>query len=284
MSLFTVGMQGDELRNQLNSALPTSTLKGKKLAIIGDSISVSTWASTCANELQLGSVLNMAQASARHDDTDGGTTTNINMLTYGSVSADNTLSNQARALIRDSFTNGAAITWTHPITGNVTSYSSGLGTGLGNSKPDAILILLGQNGGQGALSDADFNTVIGQTYQALTRENQYSSIRWAVESLMINIPLANIFIASNYQGANLGYTTGKIRADASKRMANYMNCHYINTFEELGVNIPFEANLAPGRYLYDGIHPGNGVNSTYSGITLLGKYFANEMKKKYISR
>lgn len=284
MSLIDEGMLGGTFRNALNSTLPTASLSGKKMAILGDSIDVSTWQSVAISELGLSSVVNVAQAGARHNDNEGGTTTEVNLSTYGSVSKDNVLSNQVRRLVQDSFTLSAQINWTHPVTGFVTSIDVGKGTGLGNLSPDIIIIKLGQNGGQGALTDSDFNTVIGQAYSALDRLNQYSSMRWAIETLQIVFPNVPIFIASNYQGATLGFSTGKIRSDISQRMANYMNAIYINTFEEIGINVNFEVNGSAGRYLYDGVHPGNGVNSSRNGITLLGKFFADRIKRYYISR
>lgn len=284
MTLIAQGMQGDALRNALNSALPSITMNAKKLAILGDSIDVTTWQQTAIDELLLASVINMAAAGARHNDNEAGTTAAINMQTYSSVSADNVLANQVRALVRDSTTLGAQVTWTHPVSGFVTAIDTAKGTGLGNTPPDAIIIKLGQNGGQGALTDSDFNTVIGQAYSALDRLNQFSSMRWAIETLQICFPLVPIFIASNYQSATLGFASGKIRSDISERMAKYMNCIYINTFEQLGINLNFEVNGGAGRYLYDGTHPGDGVTSTYNGKILLGKFFARRIKQYYQPR
>lgn len=288
MTLITQGMLGASYRNELNAALPSVTTNGKKLAIIGDSIDVSTWQQYCIDELNLASVINTAAAGARHNDNEGGTTTADNLATYASVSKDNVLANQVRRLVQDSFASGQTITWTHPVSGYVTSISSGLGTGLGLTPPDLIIIKMGQNGGQGALTDSDFNTVIGQAYSALDRLNQFSSMRWAIETLQICFPLAPIFIASNYQSASLGFASGKIRSDISERMAKYMNCIYINTFEQLGVNVNFEVNGSAGRYLYDGTHPGDGSGgpsvTTYNGKALLGKFFARRIKQYYQSR
>lgn len=278
------GQSGSTFRTTFNSlvdAVGTVSLTNKKLAILGDSQDVSTWESTATSVLLLGSVINMATAGARHNDNEAGTT-EINMLTYGSVTADNTLSNQVRALIRDSFALGQQITWTHPVTGTVTTIDTGKGVGLGNTAPDLIYIKFGQNGSGGVLSDSDFNTVIAQGYGSLDRLNQFSSMRWAIETLSIVFPTVPIFIATPIQSTST-FATMKARADQDIRMAKFMNCPVINIFEECGIVAKFEKNPT-GRYTYDGIHPGNGVNSVYDGRVLMGRFIAQRIKMYYISR
>jgi len=284
------GQSGETLRTSFNlmvDAVESISLSGKKLAIIGDSHDVSTWQSTAISVLNLGSVINVAASGARHNDNEGGTT-QVNIATYPSVSVDNTLSNQVRRLIQDSFTLGDTITWTHPITGTVTTIDISKGAGLGNTPPDVIIILLGQNGGQGALTDSDFNTVIGQSYSALDRLNQFSSMRWAIETLSIVFPTVPIFVASTYQNPVLTYATGKIRADIAKRMAEYMNAIYIDAFAKSGIQEKFEQSGGHGRYLYDGNHlgwPGGGASEAdYDGRILVGRFYAEEIRRGYISR
>jgi hypothetical protein len=283
------GMEGDDFQasfNALVDAVGSVSLTGLKLATMGDSQDVSSWVPFAVDILNLSpTVKEAATAGARYNDV---ALTAVNLLTYPSVNNDNCLSNQVRNIIRDSFTLGAQITWTHPVTGYVTTISTSGGTvvGLGNPAPDIFYIKFGQNGGDPALTDGDFNTVIAQTYGDLDRLNQFSSLRWAIETLSIVFPHATIFVCTPYQSTN-SYAQLKSVTDQAIRMAKYMNCPVINMFEELGMSQKFEKSPL-GRYTYDGVHPGfpgsPGQAALQDGRQLMARFIAQRMKMYFVSR
>ncbi len=278
MSTFTYGMQGEAFNaalNELDNTLRANVLEGKKLAILGDSQDVNTWQATAISTLLLDSVINVAKSGARHNDLAG---TAVNLTTYGDVSDDNCLSNQVRRLVQDSFALGAQITWTHPITGYVTTIDIGKGVGLGLTPPDLIYIKMGENGAQGALSDADFATAIATTYGSLDRLNQFTALQWAIDTLNIVFPTVPVFIVTPINSIST-YATMRIRADLSIRMAKYKSCPVINVFDEMGMNRDLENASGDGQYTTDGIHP-----YTDAGKQLMGRFISNELKNKYISR
>jgi hypothetical protein len=286
--VITTGMEGAALKDAINGRLNNSTMQGLKMANLGDSQDVSTWWSTVASDLGITSTLGLATAGARHNDNEGGTTV-VNVTTYGSVTVDNTLSNQVRALVRDSFTNGAQVTWTHPMTSEVVTLPTAApsGTGLGNTKPDIITIKFGQNGGEAGQADAVFDSVIAQNYLDLTRTNQYSSMRWAFETIRLNFPLAHVFIITappTTSASSTWYATLKARNDMTIKMAKYFGFSVINLFEESGISVKMEKVGAAGWHYYDGIHPGNGSNSTYNGIALAAKFIGKRMKEYFLIR
>lgn len=284
------GVDGRELINKINEIIeegPAVPTEGKVMAVLGDSIDVdgaSPWHVTAKELLKLSEVLVIAKSGARHNDNEQGPT-NINLTPSHLVASDNTLSNQVRNLIYRCYPKDEQITWTHPVTEEVVTIPTEYGLGLGQDPaPDIITIKFGQNGAHTALPNDDevFETVISQNYLDLDRENQYSSMRWAIETLMINFPLAHIFVLTSIQTRS-SYSLMKMRADMNIRMAKYMNCPVINLFEECGISQKFEPN-GEGRYLYDGIHPGNGINSQYNGHVHIGRFIANRIAQYYIAR
>lgn len=194
--------------------------------------------------------------------------------------ADNVLMNQVLRLLQWTTALDAQVTWTHPIAGTY-SVSEAIGTGLGHTDdiPDVIYIAIGVNDGRNAknlfVDDAD--AVMSSAYADLTKCSYASALRWAIETLNSAYPNAQIFVASplftneNDVTSNGHHNRGAILAkrEVSKKIANYCNAFFIDSTYESGYTV-----LAATQV--NNIHP----NGRYKNI--IGRYVANEIKRRYV--
>ena len=194
--------------------------------------------------------------------------------------ADNVLMNQVLRLLQWTTALDAQVTWTHPIAGAF-SVPTSVGTGLGHTDdiPDVIYIAIGVNDGRNAknLFVDDSDAVMSSTYADLTKCSYASALRWAIETLNSAYPNAQIFVASplftneNDGTSNGHHNRGAILAkrEVSKKIANYCNAFFIDSTYESGYTV-----LAATQV--NNIHP----NGRYKNI--IGRYVANEIKRRYV--
>lgn len=259
------------------------SLKGQLIAFLGDSITAPYSGSYTLHVASLleARLLNLAVSGARYNDTyiDGVNNTTIDFSGNQGTDPNNTISNQVRRLIRHVTPLGQQISWTHPISRGTESIPVELGVGLGNTEDIPKVIVIAASTNDTVFGDvSEWNGVVSQSYTSLDRKNLYSSIRWAVETLKIVFPTAQIFLSTPIEGFSRPYNSGgQTRADRIITVGKYFNCQIIDALNESGISEKFERhqNLGEGRFLHDGLHPNN------RGWKLMGNYFAQQIKTKY---
>jgi lysophospholipase L1-like esterase len=270
----------------------TSLLSGKKYACFGDSITsdqVSGLGTYINTVLGTTSVGNYAVGYAICSDWQGGFTSTINLTdTSDGQNNWNVLSNQVRRLLQYTAPLGAQITWTHTLDG-VFSIDTTYGTGLGNttSKPDILYIAMGTNDGENINFSQifdDTDTVFSQTYSQLTRKSIASALRWAIETLQSAYPNANIFVASPLQTGKSGssyphmtYANTKLKRDIIEKVCQFSSVHFIDSFNDSGFS-PVTMGKTGNELSGDQLHPNS------NGKSWVGKYVANEIKRRYSQR
>lgn len=259
---------------------------GKKYACLGDSITsdqvvgIGTLVNDILNTELVGNfACGYAICSNWHTgDTDESPQTFVEP--QNTNTADNVLMNQVLRLLQWTTATGEQVTWTHPIAGAY-SVPTSIGTGLGHTDdiPDVIYIAIGVNDGRNAknLFVDDSDAVMSSTYADLTKCSYASALRWAIETLNSAYPYAKIFVASplftneNDGTSNGHHNRGAILAkrEVSKKIANYCNAFFIDSTFESGYTV-----LAATQV--NNIHP----NGRYKNI--IGRYVANEIKRRYV--
>ena len=194
-------------------------------------------------------------------------TTTIQLLKGdGSASANNTLSNQVRRLLQHTTARDAQITWTYNKTTYSIPTSDGVGKGYTSDIPDIIYIAMGTNDKD--LTD-DLETVMTTSYDDLTRHTIPSAMRWAIETLRMAYPKAQIFIetppcySSDYDFQNA-------RAELIKKCAKRLHTQVVDAFNECGQSYELIRKWT------------NGSPHPYSdGKELVGQYVAGRIKSGY---
>ncbi len=269
---------------------PTTLLPGRKMAIMGDSIT-STYISKvgdCVNAF-LGTSLtaNFAVGSATISDYSVGgqdqTVVSFDANPIGEPEK-NTLSNQVRRLLQKTTPQGEQITWTHPIDGTFTIPAAD-GTGTGEaSEPDIIYMALGINDAKlygrcmpATLDDAAVEDILSQTYSSLDRMNLVSGLRWALETLQCAYPNAQIFVATPlqcYQTLTDGTDRNRKGREAAaliRKTVETVGAYLIDAHAESG----FTRLVAVGN---GEVHP----NSTWRGK--IARYVAQQIRTRYVER
>lgn len=160
----------------------------------------------------------------------------------------------------------------------------------GKPEPDCIVIWLGTNSSTAWTPD-NFDTVMAMSYEdlmaaggAATRQTFYGGLRAALEMLYREYQFATIMIFSPIQAylgdANRTYANMSGVTDALKKMANRYSCVFVDAFHEIGIVDQFETNAGGGadRYLSDGLHPND------EGKVLITNYAANRIMTGYFAK
>ena len=263
-------------------------LVGKKYACLGDSITsdqvvgIGTLVNDILETKLVGNfACGYATCSNWHTgDTDESPQTFVEP--QNTNTADNVLMNQVLRLLQWTTVSGEQVAWTHPVAGAY-SVPTSIGTGLGHTDdiPDIIYIAIGVNDGRNAknLFVDDSDAVMSSTYADLTKCSYASALRWAIETLNVAYPNVQIFVASplftneNDGTSNGHHNRGAIIAkrEVSKKIANYCNAIFIDSTYESGYTVLAATQVG-------NIHP----NGRYKSI--IGRYVANEIKRRYTRR
>ena len=185
---------------------------------------------------------------------DGVNTTTIMLTKSENVhTSTNVLSNQVYRLLAHTTMLNSQISYvdnegtTHSI-----DTSIGVGKGYTSDIPDIIYIAGGINDGNwGNTIVDDCSDVFSQVYANLKRDTIASALRWIIETLQINYPLAQIFVATPLQSnINGGWDVTKLKRDIIIKVCNQMGVHIVDSWGECGLN---RYNVS--KFSGDGVHP-----------------------------
>lgn len=122
-----------------------------------------------------------------------------------------------------------------------------------NTPADIIVTSAGTNDWETNMGD--FSTAMSKTtLDDLDKTKFYEAVRWAFWTLRKEYPNAFCFVATPIQRADVEPFYKVI--EAIIKMAERYNFIIIPAHSESGIIREFEVQGSPGRWLYDGLHPG----------------------------
>lgn len=264
------------------------TKRGKTIACFGDSITsdqVSGIGTLVGNKIGANIINNFAVGYATCTDWHIGetNTTTINLEEPANAKTnDNVLSNQVRRCLQRTTPLGQQIVWNY--FNNSYSIDTSYGTGLGHTDeiPDIIYIAIGINDGDDAqtpYNTDDLDEVLGQNYTQLTRNSMASALKWAIETLRLAYPNAQIFVATPLQtqrtSGHTGTTAYMYKRDVIKAICESESCSLIDTTVKSGVSkYVIQKNNRSGETSND-LHPNSALSYK------IADFVANEIKNQY---
>jgi len=265
------GIKEYQLDSSVVAKLNGSSLSGKTVAVLGDSImmlmnsnaivgsnyDLQNW-DALKTKLGLTDLINLGLGGA----TVGETTVYTNTPHPDDVDNPRTtcISNEARWLKRL--------------------------TDAGRAIPDAIMIWVGTNGAGQPTDDIfdatmaiPWDTLSDDVLGAASRRTFYGGLRYTIESLYRNYQYATIFVFSPIQTNPADYRTYAALTttrNALKRMSDRYACVFCDALNEIGIVDLFEKADGTGYWLGDGLHPkaaGKIPMKNYASRQLNSRYF-----------
>lgn len=272
-------------------------LKGKKLLVLGDSLSASgsgpiettsvgSWCQYTKNLLKLSSDSRViAQGGATCTDKNT-TTIKIDKADWGGD--NNVLSNQVYSIIK-----------------HYKTYKDTASEFI----PDIIMIMIGTNNSHTTYPDPMWSSIVGdwatcmysqfvdtdfdlydltnstqlQKYNVLrdVRKKFYAAYKWAIEALLYWFPNTSIYVLSPMANSGgRGQNVFENTVNACKEVADFLSCGYIDVHNRSGLSYYTNTRKDTGWdsqwYTFDGTHPNFDV-----GMELIGRYVAKELQKQY---
>lgn len=274
-------------------------VKGKKMIVLGDSLSASgsgsmnspsvgSWCQYTKTLLKLNSLSRViAQGGATCNDKQN---TSIKVDKADWTGDNNTLSNQVYSLINH--------------------YKTNAGT-ANEFVPDIVYIMIGTNDSHTVYPDTSFangyktgdwatcmyslfvdtdydlydlsNSVELQKYQLLRTKRQkfYWSYKWAIEAILHWFPNTSIYILSPMaNNGGRGQNIFEFTLPACKKIADFMACGWIDVHCRSGLSYYTNTRKDNGWsghwYTTDGTHP-----NSNPGMELIGRFVAIETLKSY---
>lgn len=139
--------------------------------------------------------------------------------------------------------------------------------------PDVFAFAMGTNDDINCLGDAE-TALMGKTLENVNVFDEAGAMRWCLQRIMEEFPLARVFVLTPIQTATPEHNA-KIRKQIDtvmKPVANAMGAQIIDCFSECGICEKFEVIGGEGKYLRDGLHPDS------PGQILEGRYAAKEIR------
>lgn len=296
----------DEQLSKLNvNLLPIKTelnelnlfpVKGKKLLILGDSLSsagggtiednkIGSWGVVVKNNLKLSddSKCIAVGGASLTDKTNTTLTTSTSALT----SDNNVLSTQVYSLLnfkkKNSDYNPDIVTLMFGTNNISTVYpsSSNISTFMGDW--DSLMF-------DYVLNDNDYKLIDTGTTEGLAQYNRlkefrkkgFGAYRWAIETILTNFPNSTIYIMQPLQNANgRGRNIFNYYAYV-KKVAEFYSLTLINTAFESGLsyfsNMRKDKGWDKNWYTYDGTHPDT------NGQKLIGNYVSKFIQTHYFDK
>lgn len=139
--------------------------------------------------------------------------------------------------------------------------------------PDIFAFAMGTNDDINSLGDADA-ALSGKTLDDVNVFCEAGAMRWCIQRIMEEFPLARVFVLTPLQTGNPVHNakTEKQIETVMKKIAGGMSVQIIDCFHNCGICEKFEIEGGTGRYLRDGLHP------DIPGQTLEGAYAAKEIR------
>ena len=287
------------IHNEL-SEINLFPLKGKKMLVLGDSLSssgggsidspaVGSWCQYTKSLLKL-SPDSRVIAQGGATCTDKSTTTiKTNKVDWGGD--NNVLSNQVYSVINH--------------------YKMYKGT-ASEFIPDVIAIMIGTNNSHTTHPDPMWSSIVGdwttcmysqfidtdydlydlsdsaqlQKYNTLRdiRKKFYSAYKWAIEALLYWFPNTSIYILSPMANSGgRGQNVFENTVNACKKVADFLSCGYIDVHNRSGLSYYSNTRKDNGWdsqwYTFDGTHP-----NFDAGMELVGRYVAKELQNQYFTK
>lgn len=291
------GLMSKEDKKKLDDGATLFPLIGKKMLVLGDSLSSASGGSM--ESPAIGSWCQYVKALLDLSDTSrviaqgGATCTDRSGTTIKPLKADwggdnNVLSNQVYSVINHYKTNkGTAIEFV----------------------PDIIMIMIGTNNSHTTYPDPMWSSTVGdwktcmydqfvdtdfdlydltdsdklQKYTDLRekRKKFYYAYRWAIEALLFWFPNASIYVLSPMANSGgRGQNIYEYTLPACLKVADFLSCGYIDVYSRSGLS--YYSNTRQGNgwdkpwYTFDGTHP-----NFDAGMELVGRYVAKELQCQY---
>lgn len=139
--------------------------------------------------------------------------------------------------------------------------------------PDVFAFAMGTNDDINCLGDAE-TALKGKTLENVNLFTEAGAMRWCLQRIMEEFPLARVFVLTPLQTANPEHNdkTRKQIETVMKPVARAMGAQLIDCYGESGICEKFENIGAEGKYLIDGLHPKLG------GQILQGRYVTKEIR------
>lgn len=140
--------------------------------------------------------------------------------------------------------------------------------------PDVFAFAMGTNDDESLLGDAD-KALTGKALENNADIDLYTetgAMRWCIQRIMEEFPKCRLFVLTPIQTATPEHNK-KIEKTIANiyKIAGAMSAQVVDCFHNCGICEKFEIEGAQGKYLKDGLHPGE------DGQALEGAYAAKEI-------
>lgn len=141
--------------------------------------------------------------------------------------------------------------------------------------PDIFAFALGTNDAQEAMGDAG-KALSGKKLEDNTDVDLFTeagAVRWCIQRIMEEYPLCRVFVLTPLQTATPEHNDKTRKCiEILKDVAGGMSAQVIDCFNNCGICEKFENIGGEGKYLRDGLHPGE------EGQKLQGSFAAKEIR------
>lgn len=144
--------------------------------------------------------------------------------------------------------------------------------------PDVFAFAMGTNDDSNCIGDAD-KALMGKTLENNDNINLFTeagAARWCIQTILENFPDCRVFVLTPLQTATPEHNEKNLKViDCLKKICEGMSVQLIDCYRGCGICEKFETIGGEGRYLRDGLHPGE------KGQALEGAFAAKEIRNNY---
>lgn len=142
-------------------------------------------------------------------------------------------------------------------------------------KPDVFAFAMGTNDSAFSLGDLE-HAAKGKSLKDninIDRYTEAGAVRWCLQTILENFPLCRVFLILPIQTGRPAHNIKNLRGiDIMRGVAGDLGVQVIDCYHNCGISEKFEQEFEQGRYLMDGLHPGD------AGRELMGRYIAKEIR------
>lgn len=139
--------------------------------------------------------------------------------------------------------------------------------------PDVFVFSMGTNDvNLGSAEEA----LKGKTLNEVDITTMAGGARWSIQTILERYPNCRVFVCTPIQTGNVEHNERNLKKIAILReICQALSVQLIDCYANCGITEKFEQASEGGRYLKDGLHPGE------EGQVLMGRYIAKEIRNHF---